>query len=197
MKGTIYRMLLLLCLALLAAWPVSAVFADSPAPAKLDLTAPSSGSVGDRLSLKALVSSATGEPMPGVVVVFKVSTSFMNTEDSVELGRATTDKQGVAAMTYVPHSSGDLSISASLSGDVKPAVKSASSVVKILEGPQQYDSEQIGVSVPGLGPWFLAVVMGGIWFVFLWAMAQLRQIFRDGQHSAAQKRTSRLENRHV
>ena len=181
-------MLLSLCLGLLGALPIGVALADAPAGAKVKLSTPSEAAVGDEVLLEASVTDASGSGLAGVEVVFMESVSFLNTDDSVELGRSVTDKAGNASISYVPRSEGDIKLSAGIAGS-GPVTNKVNSTVKVKPGPPQHESERTGVKVPGVGMWAFAVLLGGIWAIFLWSVLQLRHVFRHGQQP---RTTSRI-----
>ena len=188
MTGPVRIMLLSLCLGLLAALPIGAALADAPAGARVKLSAPAEAAVGDEVLLQASVTDASGSGLAGVEVVFMESVSFLNTDDSVELGRSVTDKAGNASISYVPRSEGDIKLSAGIAGSGSVTNK-VNSTVKVKPGPPQHESERTGVKVPGVGMWAFAVLLGGIWAIFLWSVLQLRHVFRHGQQP---RTTSRI-----
>lgn len=183
MKRKAFGITALLVMLALSTMPFSTALADVPAGAKVQLTAPPDTAVGQDLTLKASVTDASGAPLRGIEVVFRASVSFLNTQDSIELGRAVSDAQGLASISYSPLSEGQMQVSVTPSADGSSSKRSATATVKVDAGPAQYVSEKTGIQVPGVGVWFLAALMGGIWAVFLWAITQLRAISRLGQVS--------------
>ena len=181
--------LLVMCLGLLAALPTGAALADAPAGAKVRLSVPAEAAVGDEVLLDAIVTDASASRLAGVEVVFMESVYFLNTDDSVELGRSVTDEAGRASISYVPRSEGDIRLSAGIAGSGSTITNKVNSTVKVKPGPPQHESERTGVKVPGVGMWALAVFMAGIWAIFLWSVLQLRHVFRLGQQP---RTTSRM-----
>src|SRR3990172_4196258 len=181
--------LLVMCLGLVGALPTGVALADAPAGAKVRLSVPAEAAVGDEVLLEITVTDAYGNGLSGLEVVFIESVSFLNTDDSVELGRSVTDAAGRASISYVPRSEGDIRLSAGIAGSGSTITNKVNSTVKVKPGPPQHESERTGVKVPGVGMWAFAVLLGGIWAIFLWSVLQLRHVFRHGQQP---RTTSRI-----
>lgn len=175
---------LLVVLGLGAASVPSPALADGPASTALELTPSSGAAVGQQFTLSARVTDQAKAPVAGLQVMFTSKLSFLNTESDVELGRATTNSQGIATFSYVPRTEGTVPVSAQFAGNAKYAKSSVSSEALFKDGPQQYHQE-IGLKVPGVGVWMLVLLMAGVWGTFLWALRQVRTIFQDGQKVAA------------
>lgn len=167
------------------------VMAASPQVARVQFLVPNTGIVGEDVMLYAYVTDASGAAIPGVEMVFYQDAAFLNAESTIELGRATTDAQGMASFAFVPRSQGALSLTASPVNGAKNLKGSASLTVN--PGPAQAESDKTGVSVPGVGMWLFAIVLGGVWWVFLWAVLKLRTIFHQGE----QQKPTRLGQRHA
>lgn len=165
--------------AFLAALPLHAAFAATPIPASIQISAPQQTTAGDQDSLWATVTDASRSPVPGVEVIFTEADSFLNTSETVEIGQAVTAAQGVAKVPYVPRGQGNITVTAAIMG-AQSGLKSVASI-QVNPGPDQFQASPIGVSVPGVGVWLLVVILGGIWFIFLWAVLQLRAISNKGQ----------------
>ncbi len=169
-----------------------AALADTAQVAKVELSAPAQADVGDKISIEARALDASGTGIPGVVLVFTQAVTFLNTEDSAELGRSLTNAQGKATFTFVPRTEGDESITVRPSGTASRAKGTA--IIKVATGPAQHESERTGVHVPGANMWLMAIVLSAVWGMFLWAMAQLRNIFLQGQNKTS---SPRLGQRHA
>lgn len=178
--------LVLALLGLGLAWAVlpARALADGPAATSMEILFPPEPAVGQEMALAARVTDPARVGVAGVPVVFTARVSFLNTDDEIELGQATTNQQGIAIVSYIPRTDGNVSISAKFAGDTKYKKSSATGKAAIKPGPPQY-AEHVGLKVPGVGVWMLVAVMAGVWGTFLWALRQVRGIFQEGQKVAS------------
>ncbi|MBI2865868.1 MAG: hypothetical protein HYX99_00710, partial [Chloroflexi bacterium] len=176
---------------LLLALPGPAL-ALGPVNTDLELLFPPEPVVGQELALAARVRDPSGAGVPGVEVVFTTTATFLNAESELELGRAVTDERGITTFSYLPRSEGEITVSALFAGNDQYRKRAASGQMVVLPGLPQYHQE-IGLRVPGVGVWLLVALMAGIWGTFLWALGQVRVIFREGQEVAS----SEWGRRHV
>ncbi|MBI2918712.1 MAG: Ig-like domain repeat protein [Chloroflexi bacterium] len=181
---TLIAIALLLLLGLSGTLLAVPALAEGPAATNLDLTASPEAAVGQQFTLQARVTDDAQAPVPGVQVVFTSALTFLNTDSEVEFGRATTNAQGIATLSYIPRTEGTVPVSATFAGSARYAGSNATSEVLFKDGPQQFHQE-IGLKVPGVGVWMLVLLMAGVWGTFLWALRQVRTIFQDGQKVAA------------
>jgi len=145
------------------------------------------GKVGEELTVKALVSQGGASPVPGVEVVFYTTAEFSNVHGEIELGRAVTDDEGVASLTYVPRSQGEQTII------VRYGAEEAKATILISPALQLYE-EEAGVNVPGIGVWLLASTVGAAWGAFLIQVVLLGFIARNRPgRSSHQIRRARAE----
>lgn len=127
-----------------------------------------------------LVASLTGSgPLAGAEVVFLAAFTFAGTEGEVELGRAVTDEQGIARLTYVPRSQGEMNIAARYAGNDQLEPAEVSQKVTVQPGPQLYQ-ETAGARIPGIGVWLLIAVLGTVWSTYLIVTVILGLIARKG-----------------
>ncbi len=182
------RILLVLALvgaALLAGGPVLADEGHEegghPATAEgptITLELPPELAVGKETTLLATL-SRSGGPLPGADVMFLATVAFAGTEGEVVLGRAVTDGQGVARLTYLPRSQGEIDIHARFLGDGQLGRAEVSRAVVVRPGPQLYQ-EAAGVRIPGIGLWLLVAVLACVWATYLTVMVILGMIARKG-----------------
>ncbi|GEM_PF-2435325 len=184
MKALVKVGFLAVVLSLASVAVTGAVLADGPASTSLELVAPAAPAVGQPLTLTAKVTDQAKAPVAGVEVVFWQRAAFLNSESDVELGRATTDKAGVATLDFIPRTEGAVPVSAKFAGNAKYARTSAGAEIDIKPGPQQFHQEK-GIHIPGVGVWWLVALMAGVWGTFLWAVRQIRVIFHEGQKVAS------------
>lgn len=172
-------------LALLAGllWSLSgsAALAAGPEATKTELLPPANASVGAEMALSARVTTASGTPVAGAEVVFSRLAEFMNTQSEIVLGKAVTDKQGVATFAFMPRSEGDVSFTAHTSSSPQYQASSSTTLkAPIATGPAQY-VETAGVHVKGVNVMWLVFVLGLVWSVYLTVMGLLALIAREGE----------------
>lgn len=167
----------------LIAWVLfgGVALADGPEATRIELLPPTGAAVGQETSLSARVTAkATGAPVPGVEVVFTRTAQFMNTESEVVLGKALSDKQGLATFSFVPRSEGEIALSAAFAGSTQYQRSTASAQAAIATGPAQY-VETAGVQVKGVNVMWLVAVLAIVWSVYFAVMGLLALIAREGE----------------
>lgn len=148
----------------------------------LELYLPSGSAVGQEMTVQARLTDAAGAAVIGSEVVFHREVTFFNTHGKLELGRAVTDEQGWAALTFVPRSEGSMAISAQFEGNDLHGPASASDTASIATGPQLY-VEEAGVRVPGISVALLAGLLGTVWGIYMVVMLLIWLIAREGSRS--------------
>lgn len=175
----LHRLALVAVVALVAlALGVAPAVAQSP-EAILDLQFPRSGAVGEELPLRARLTGADGEPIPGAEIGFFSLAEFAGASGEIELGRATTDETGLATLAYVPRREGELKIAVRLPAGDGHGAATAMAAVTVQPGPSVYE-ESAGVRVPGVNVWLLVGVLGAVWCTYVTVMVLLAIIARRG-----------------
>lgn len=151
---------------------------------KLVLSFPKEASVGDRVPLTALLQDEDGKPVPGAELSFVAEATFFNATNEVRLGRARTDQAGQATFTYAPRREGNTGVVVRFGGMTGYAETEASAPLDIHGGPQQY-SEATPFRIPGANVWTAAGILAVVWGLYLFALALLVNISREGADSAA------------
>lgn len=151
----------LLALVVLSVFLASGV-ARASEPVDMQLSVPQQTRIGDEIEAAATLTEPDGKPLMGVEVTFYLPVVFANVSDEVEIGRSTTDEQGMATIPYAPRQWGENLVVARFDGDDDHAPAAASATLLVAPGPQLY-SEEAGVKIPGLGVWVLAVALAVVW----------------------------------
>lgn len=154
-----------------------AVFAQS-AGTKLALELPAGSAAGAQTTVTARLTDASGTAVSGATIVFRREVIFMNTGSELELGSALTNGEGVATVTFVPRSEGDMSISAEFQGDRGHGSSSAYKMLQVSTGPQLYVSHA-GVKIPGLNVGLVVGILSIIWGGYFIVMSRIFLIAKD------------------
>jgi hypothetical protein len=129
--------------------PVVASADSAGPPSAISLGAPTSATLGQRVTLQARLVDAQGAPIAQAPVRFIVPLSFLSVDGDVEVARGQTNEQGLAVATWQIRSSGILGISVEFAGDPDHGPAKASSQI-VVTGNQQLYQDDPGVLVPGL-----------------------------------------------
>lgn len=153
-------------------------------PTALELQAPRQASLGDTVTITAVLRDARGAPIPRATVMFWNEAHFLGKAGVLRLGETVTDAQGKATFSYEARTEGDMALNAYFAGDAKYA-GAQGSVTLAVQGSAQLYQETVGVQVPGIGVWLLAGILGGIWSIYFGVMVLLALIRREGSAGAA------------
>lgn len=168
MKATIWKTTGLLLLAV-TAMGIGMVTAGTAHASHLNVRVaePTPAIVGQQGQLEATVTSAdAGLPAAGVPVTFYAHATFGKASGYMEIGRAVTDANGVAKITYVPREAGthDIRVDYAQSG---AAVEQTTASIAVDGSPSQLYVQKAGVQIPGLGSWLIIVVLSTVWAILL------------------------------
>lgn len=142
----------------------------------LTLTVQRRAVLGDAVRLEARLTSDEGDPITGAVVTF-VSPATWGEEISGDmiLGRARTDREGLAALTMVVRRAGELRVTAAFAGTPSFGPSNRSSPITIVGDDQLY-TPRVGIRLPGAGGWAIALVIGTVWALFFVAARRAHAI---------------------
>lgn len=121
-----------------------------PSTATLRLTAPEQAQAGQPLHISALVQDKDGKPIADVPVMFSLNATLF-TSGLAEIGEAATDDKGVAAITYTPQLTGNITIDARSQTDSGKFVV-ATSIVRLVAGSEQLYRTEVGLPYAGFPP---------------------------------------------
>ncbi len=174
---------MLLLLIIGVAYVTEAVSAQATERTEIEFLAPTPATVGDEVELKAII-TVGGDPVANVEVDFLRFTQFMNAGNDLLIGTSVTDRLGIASVTYIPRSEGEILITAEVRGgdEVRPAFTDAT--INISTGPGLFQ-EEAGISVPGINIALLAAVLSAIWGTFMYVMFLIWRIAREGSLEAS------------
>ena len=174
----------------------------APKPPVLSLKSPEIKAGQGTAALTASLKDGAGKPVSGASVTFYVDTGFfLGTGDIpiettrgpltaeygaqdgkvnglMEIGAARTNAEGIATLKYTPALGGDLKVVAKYGSDGQ--VLAENTVVwPSVEQSANYEPE-IGILAPFLRPKIiLGVILGTIWWLFLFVLYQVYAISRE------------------
>ena len=179
---------LLVALLVFVVWSVAANLADADGPAEQILLAVTDGaSVGKSTEVVATVTGSDGVPLGGVEVTFAAELEFMNTFGAAVIGRVETDLEGVARLSYVPRTAGEIGVVARVEhpegGDTVEAV----ATLLVAPGSHLFHPEDAAHILRGRWDWFvqwtwLVIMPAAAFAAFLGVLGLLWAIGREGSH---------------
>lgn len=160
-----------LALPVAGARPVSA---EQPVP-DLHLGFDESVEVGDPVIVSAYLVDPAGSPIRGASIDLTRNAKFLNVSGTVSLGTVLTDNTGLAAVTYIPASEGEITIIAAYAGSDVFAPVTESRILFALPGPELY-REESPFRVPATNIWMVVGIVGTVWTFYLIAFGALFRI---------------------
>jgi hypothetical protein len=150
----------------------ASVFALAGTASAIHVTAeirtPGEATVGRPAEVQARLRTAdAGAPVAGTSVTFFTDASFAGVSGEVELGRAVTDENGVATLTFEPRtaSAQEIRIEYLPPGEDEPKV--AKTAISVVDGESQLHRSTSGISIPGLNVWAIMALVGTVWAILL------------------------------
>lgn len=170
------------------------LFAGIAAAAEISIAvgAPQSVTVGDTVTIKAIVTSA-GDPVKGAVVSLSYSASFAGVEDRVELDRETTGSDGVAMLTYEQRAVDNGEMQVGYVGPDDTTVEPLAFTIGVQPGAQQQHRSQAGVSIWWLNGWLLIGLIMIVWGSIVYSAFQLVIVGRESDGGSPARSAGRLE----
>ncbi len=146
----------------------------------LELRAPAEAALGEVLRLEAVLLDPEGMPIAGAPVTFVADAGWGEVTGEMVLGTVLTDDRGVAVLRTDLRRAGEVTLGARFPGDERfePAETPATVTV---EGDRQLYTPQVGIALPGLGAWWLLVLVGSVWGVYLLVARQVVGIARAAE----------------
>lgn len=157
---------------------VTGAQAQSGSSTSLELVSPLEGSVGQEMVLTARLTNQEGLAVEGAEVIFLRDAPFLNASTELEIGRAVTDSQGLATLSFIPRSEGELLILVDFGGNARYGPSFNDGIALVETGPALY-SEEAGVKIPGVNISLLIGVLSVIWGAYFFVMAQMWLIGRE------------------
>lgn len=133
---------------------------------RVDLSVPDEAPIGQPMEVQAHFHSESDDAITDMAVTFHEEVSFGGVTSDVELGRAVTDENGFAALTYEPRTAGDHEIHVRYTYGDGEEEDAAASLTVPATGQQLYRSTA-GVKIPGLNVWLLMALVAIVWAILL------------------------------
>jgi len=146
---------LLLCLLLFA--PQAARAQSQLESTQIVVGAPSQATLGQPLTIQAVLADGNGHPISKAVIYFTVSTTFLGDTNDMVVGQAVTNGKGQASAQIVVDLFGSVTLNAEFQGDTQYASSNATTQIS-MTGEHQVYNDHIGVDIPGFN---VPPVIGG------------------------------------
>lgn len=163
-------------IAVVAVAALGAATRASAAGLSMRVTEAAPAAIGQAGQLQATLS----EPVAEVPVTFYVHATFGKVSGYMEIGRAVTNADGVAIVSYVPREAGPHDIRV----DYTPAGGSTQQTtvsVDVAGASQQLYVQHAGIQVPGINSWLIIVVFSAVWAVLFGVGITLLRIADAGR----------------
>jgi hypothetical protein len=174
---------------------VLAVGAAAPARAshvQVKVVEPTPAIAGQASELDAALTSAdTGQPVAGMAVTFLAHGSFDDVSGYMEIGRAVTNSQGIAAISYAPREAGTHDIRIDYVLSAGGTTEEATASVAVAGAGDQLFVQTAGIQVPGLNSWLIIGLLSVVWGILLFVAITVVRIAhaRDGSALVVQRHT--------
>ncbi len=149
---------------------------------RVDLSVPDQAAVGQPMEVQAHFHSESDDAITDMAVTFHEEVSFGGVTSDVELGRAVTDENGFAALTYEPRTAGTHEIHVRYTYGDGEEEDAAASLTVPATGQQLYRSTA-GVKIPGLNVWLLMALVAIVWAILLSVALRVIAIAHAGDAS--------------
>lgn len=148
-KIIIRSLIIAMVLGLLVFAPQTAHAQNSLEPTQIIIGAPSQATLGQPLTVQAVLADSKGHPISKAVIYFAAPKNFLGHTNDVVLAQAVTNGNGQASAQVVVDFSGAITLTAEFQGDTQYAPSNATTQINVT-GEQQVYNEHIGVDIPGL-----------------------------------------------
>lgn len=157
----------------------------SAAGLSVRVTEPTPAVLGQPGDLQAtLTSTGAGQTVAGVPVTFYVRGTFGKVSGFMEIGRAVTNADGVATVSYVPREGGthDVRVDYTAGGG---STQQATASVEVAGAPAQLYVQHAGVQIPGINSSLIIVVLSTVWAILFGVGITLIRIADAGRRQPA------------
>jgi len=174
---------------------VLAVGAAAPAHAshvQVKVVEPTPAIAGQASELDAALTSAdTGQPVAGVSVTFLAHGSFDDVSGYMEIGRAVTNSQGIAAVSYAPREAGTHDIRIEYALPAGGTTEDTTASIAVAGSGDQLFVQTAGIQVPGLNSWLIIGLLSVVWGILFFVAITVVRIAhaRDGGALVVQRQT--------
>jgi hypothetical protein len=142
---------------------------------------PTPAIAGQASALAAIVTSAdTGQAVAGVDVTFFAHGSFGKISGDMEIGRAVTDSDGVATISYTPRESGTHDIRVGYAPVSGGTAEQTTGSIAVEGSPDQLYVQTAGIQVPGLNSWLIIGLLTVVWGILFFVAVAVIRIARAG-----------------
>lgn len=153
------------------------------------VSAPTPAIAGQASELDAMVTSAdTGQAVAGVDVTFFAHGSFADVSGYMEIGRAVTNSDGVATITYTPRESGTHDIRVDYAPAPGETTEQTTTSIAVDGSAGQLYVQTAGVQVPGLNSWLIIGLLSVVWGILFFVAVAVIRIARAGDVVPLQRR---------
>lgn len=156
-KITLRALITAMILGILVFVPQTVRAQNSLAPTQIVVGAPSQATLGQPLTVQAVLANSEGHPISKAVIYFTAPATFLGDTNNVVLAQAVTNGNGQASAQIVDDFSGTITLSAEFRGDTQYAPSNATAQISV-PGEQQVYDDHIGVDIPGFN---VPPVIGG------------------------------------
>ncbi|MDH3471292.1 MAG: c-type cytochrome [Acidimicrobiia bacterium] len=148
----------------------------------IDVSGPEEAVAGEELEIIATVRDAvSGGPVEGVPLVFSSNAFFGGVTGEIRLGAVVSNNLGVATYTTAFTVRGIHQVRVEIEDD--PETERAAVTIGVDIGSQIVGAEA-GISIPGLGSWFITAVIAAVWVIMIVAALWLVRVSRSGRDDA-------------
>ncbi len=157
--------LLVVCLLTVLTGMPSTAAAQQPVPI-INLGFEPFAVAGEEIAVSAYLRDPVGNPVYGAEIRFTYEAKFMNVSDSVEIGTAITDENGLALVLFEARTEGENRLRATFAGNDIFAPVSATGTLSVLPGKQIY-RELPPYRIPGADVWLTTGLISTVWLIFV------------------------------
>ncbi len=150
-------------LVLIGLW-TTPVIAQQPEPL-IDIGFQETAFAGEHIAIGAYLIDPAGNPVYDAEISFELAVEFMNVSDSVDLGTAITDENGLAMIEFEPRIQGFNGITARFAGNDVFAPIASTGQLEVESDGQVY-REFKPYRIPGANMWLTAGLITVVWIVF-------------------------------
>lgn len=145
------------------------------------VAAPTPAIAGQASELDAMVTSAdTAQAVSGVAVTFFAHGSFADVSGYMEIGRAVTNSQGVAMISYIPRESGTHDIRVDYALASGATTEQTTTSIEVEGSADQLYVQTAGIQVPGLNSWLIIGLLSVVWGILFFVAVTVIRIARAG-----------------
>ncbi|TAK76617.1 MAG: hypothetical protein EPO16_06925 [Dehalococcoidia bacterium] len=155
---------------------------DSRPKSQLAIVAPVGSARGSQVDISVTASDAKGAPIPAARIVLAETVQFYGLDpQTVEVASATTGKDGVAVLQYLPRRTGERALKVMLDGNAARAPSSLDLKLTIGDGPATYLVEP-PAGIPGVNRFLVSAIIVTVWGTMFIVTMHVVAIARAGRN---------------